>query len=175
MGRDPFYDNAKFLLMALVINGHAVEPLVGSHATVKSVYTFIYLFHMPCFVVLAGLLTKVRPGWAGLANSTRRLLVPYVAFQILSWLFRWAFSPGGAGSFSLFTPDWVLWFLVSLFWWRALLPLFVAVPFGLPLAVGLGLAVGVVDGIGSPLSLSRTFVFFPYFLAGHLAGQRRCV
>jgi fucose 4-O-acetylase-like acetyltransferase len=39
---------------------------------------------------------------------------------------------------------------------------------GFFIAIVLGIAIGFVDHVGSFLSLSRTFVFFPYFLLGFL-------
>ncbi|HEY6737520.1 MAG TPA: hypothetical protein VI076_01610, partial [Actinopolymorphaceae bacterium] len=44
--RDPFFDNAKFLAIVLVVVGHAIEPL-RDIAAVHAVYLFLYMFHMP--------------------------------------------------------------------------------------------------------------------------------
>jgi len=59
--------------------------------------------------------------------------------------------------------------LLSLFFWNLLLYVFARFKWkGLFCAIGLGIAIGYVDHVGSYLSISRTFVFFPYFLLGYL-------
>ncbi|MEH7254502.1 acyltransferase family protein, partial [Neobacillus niacini] len=62
-----------------------------------------------------------------------------------------------------------LWFLLSLFFWNLLLYVFAKLKWmGLLIAALLGIAIGYIDQAGSFLSISRTIVFFPYFLLGFL-------
>ena len=58
--------------------------------------------------------------------------------------------------------------LISLFFWNLLLIPFSKLPFHWAMIVSLSMAllVGYVDSISDTLSLSRTFVFLPMFLAG---------
>jgi fucose 4-O-acetylase-like acetyltransferase len=74
--------------------------------------------------------------------------------------------------FEALAPNWILWFLLSLVFWRLMLPLFVRLPFPFPSAVAIAVAIGFVDAIDNTLSLSRTLVFFPAFLFGYLYRQR---
>src|SRR5699024_144664 len=69
----------------------------------------------------------------------------------------------------LFDPHWSLWFLFSLFCWHLLLYWFKQIPplIGLAITVQIGVIVGYFGDIGHTFSLSRTFVFFPFFLAGY--------
>jgi fucose 4-O-acetylase-like acetyltransferase len=53
-----------------------------------------------------------------------------------------------------------------------MLPLFLRVPLAVPVAVGITLAAGYAQYIGTDLSLSRTLYFFPFFLAGYLWRDR---
>jgi len=48
--RDTFYDNLKFFLIVTVVVGHFVSPLTDSSKFCKSLFLFIYTFHMPLFV-----------------------------------------------------------------------------------------------------------------------------
>lgn len=59
--------------------------------------------------------------------------------------------------------------LVSLFCWHLLLLLFTKMnqPFGFILSIIIGILIGYIDFIDEYLSLSRTFVFFPFFLLGY--------
>jgi fucose 4-O-acetylase-like acetyltransferase len=69
---------------------------------------------------------------------------------------------------SLASPHFALWFLLSLFCWNVLL--FVFARFGwwtVPVAFAIGIAIGFADDVDKYLSLSRTFVFFPFFLLGY--------
>jgi len=169
----PVLDNARFVLISLVVVGHLLEQLADQGPMAAALYRWIYLFHMPAFVLISGAVSK--------STLTRRralalvtgLLLPYVIFQTLypawdAWLFH-----TGEGFQGYLTPYWLLWYLPSLACWRLLLPLFARLKFALPLAVAIALAAGVAPWIGYPLSLSRTLVFFPLFLLGYrLGGQR---
>lgn len=171
--RYPVLDNARFVLISLVATGHLLEQLADQGPMAAALYRWIYLFHMPAFVLISGAVSK--------ATLTRRrafalvtgLLLPYVIFQTLypawdAWLFH-----TGDWSAGYLTPYWLLWYLPSLACWRLLLPLFARLKFALPLAVVIALAAGLAPWIGYPLSLSRTLVFFPLFLLGYrLGGQR---
>jgi fucose 4-O-acetylase-like acetyltransferase len=170
--RFPALDHARFVLIALVVAGHLLEQLVDSGPAAAALYRWIYLFHMPAFVLVSGALSK--------ANLTHRralalvtgLLLPYLVFQTLypawdAWLFQ-----TGDWSQGYLTPYWLLWYLPSLACWRLLLPLFARLRFALPLAVAIALAAGLAPWIDYPLSLSRTLVFFPLFLLGYLMGAR---
>lgn len=163
-------DNAKGILILLVIWGHMVEPLALQSHPVLFVYSVVYLFHIPAFAFLAGMVSRrvsVTDAWR---HTARRLLVPFIVFQVLYWPALAVFAPTKLGS--LLTPSWILWFLVSLATWRLALPLVCRLPQPLLLSLAAAVAVGYVDDIGRPLSLSRTVVFFPAFLAGHLYGHR---
>src|SRR5699024_5972287 len=69
----------------------------------------------------------------------------------------------------IFYPHWSLWFLFSLFCWHILLTWFKKIPAvpSMTLAVLVGLVVGYFGDVGHTFSLSRTFVFFPFFLIGY--------
>jgi fucose 4-O-acetylase-like acetyltransferase len=164
--RVPLPDNLRGLLLLLVGAGHGLEPLLGQSATARALYSALYLFHVPAFAALSGMLT--RPAWPT-AQALRSLLQPlllyqcaYVAVDVL-WLghaFTWQWA---------WQPYWVLWFLLSLATWRLLLPLLLKLRWPLAWGVALALGAGMVESVGYPLSLSRTAVFLPCFLAGHLA------
>jgi len=80
--RDPFFDNAKFLAIVLVVAGHAIESL-RDVPIARSVYLFVYMFHMPAFIIIAGYFSK---GFPASSDKVRKLitqlLVPFVVFQV---------------------------------------------------------------------------------------------
>lgn len=168
MERNAYFDNAKFVLIFLVVFGHLIQPFVGDSSKVNTLYMWIYTFHMPAFIFLAGFFAKGSGNWAYIVKLAKKLLVPYLIFQALYtayyfWIGKAAWQTG------LFDPQWSLWFLCSLFSWHILLGFFRKMPafWSVALAVVLGLGVGYFGEVGHTFSLSRTFVFFPFFLIGY--------
>lgn len=58
MARSAKFDNAKAILIFLVVAGHMLTDYVSEAAPVRSVTLWIYMFHMPAFVFISGLLHK---------------------------------------------------------------------------------------------------------------------
>lgn len=170
--RDPWLDNARFALIALVVFGHLLEPLLDAHPVLDAAYACVYTFHIPAFAFLSGAVTQAGTGPSRLLRDVLlRLLLPYVVFQGLYLLAAQSSLWPDDGPIGVATPYWLLWYLLSLACWRLLLPLFARVSWRLPLAVLLALAAGCFDDIGYYLSLSRTLVFFPLFLLGWQAAH----
>jgi len=180
--RIAFHDNARFLLIALVVVGHAVEPAQGEVPLLRHLHLGIYTFHIPLLAFLSGVFA-VRAR-RGLLRDVTGLLVPYLVFQVLySAASIWAGEREGSW-ISPLTPVFLTWYLVSLFCWRWLARIFERVPLSIPLALLVGIAAGFLDPLDYRLSLSRTVVFFPFFLIGlrapadlpaRLAGHRTAV
>ena len=57
--RIPLWDNLKFYLILLVVIGHFAEAGGETHLF-KSVFLFIYAFHMPAFFFVSGLFHSER-------------------------------------------------------------------------------------------------------------------
>ncbi len=165
--RNAFFDNAKLLLIFLVVFGHALQPYIGDSAELHTLYTWIYTFHMPAFIFLAGFFAKGFGNKGYILKLAKKLLIPYLIFQVIYSSYYY-FIGKSDWLTDIFYPHWSLWFLISLFCWHMLLVWFKRVPayIGILLAVVLGILVGYLAGVGHSFSLSRTFVFFPFFLIG---------
>lgn len=164
--RDPWLDNARFILIFLVILGHCLEPLLGQSHWFNSTYRFLYLFHMPAFAFLSGAVACADADARLLRNVVFRLLVPYLVFQGLYALAAQTSPWPDDGPGGVATPYWILWYLLSLAGWRLMLPLFARLRSPLLLAVILAVVAGCASDLGHYLSLSRTLVFFPLFVLG---------
>jgi fucose 4-O-acetylase-like acetyltransferase len=169
--RQPVLDNAKFWAVTLVVVGHLLEPLRVSSHSAWTTYLWIYSFHIPALVFVAGVTSRTRP----LREVAESLLVPYVVFTLIYWVAmalapRLRFATLGVNVNPL-RPYWLLWFLVSLFCWRALLSVVSRVPRAWLWAVGVALVAGAASWVGHLFSLSRTLFFFPFFLLGHQHGR----
>lgn len=63
--RDSYFDNAKFLLIFLVVFGHIIRSYIHDNDALLHIYKFIYTFHMPAFILISGYFAKGfnRPGY----------------------------------------------------------------------------------------------------------------
>lgn len=163
--REFYYDNAKFLLIFLVVIGHFITTFIGNRV-IEQIYIFIYLFHMPAFILVSGYFSKGFQRSGYILKITKKILVPYLLFQIIYSVYYYVLLDKSELTITIFKPQWSLWFLLSLFCWHLLLFVFIKIKYSLLVAVLIGLIVGYIDAVGGYLSLSRTFVLFPIFLLG---------
>ncbi|MED4473921.1 MULTISPECIES: acyltransferase family protein [Bacillaceae] len=174
MERNAFIDNAKVLFIFLVVFGHMIQPFTSDSRGVETLYLWIYTFHMPAFIMVSGFFAKGSSDKGYLWKLIKKLLVPYFIFQGIYTLFY--FSVGsGSWKTGVFQPQWSLWFLLSLLCWHLLLIVYKRWPakIGIPLSVIIGLIAGYFSEIGHTFSLSRTLVFFPFFLLGFHLTQKQ--
>jgi fucose 4-O-acetylase-like acetyltransferase len=164
-----YFDNARCILIFLVVFGHVISPLKGEDDFLLALYSVIFLFHMPAFILISGYFSKGYNKKGYLMKTVKKILLPYLIFQIIYSVFYYWNGHDSSLKFDLFQPHWTLWFLLSMFWWNLLLYIFAKLKWtGLVIATIIGICIGYIDHIGSFLSISRTFVFFPYFLLGYL-------
>ncbi|WP_240797327.1 acyltransferase family protein [Streptomyces sp. F001] len=165
--RDAFFDNAKYLAMVLVAMGHAWEPLRSDSRAVTALYTIVYAFHMPAFIVISGYFSR---GFDASPEKIKRLItglvVPYVVFEAAYTFFtRW--SDGVPDRpVSLLDPLYLTWFLAALFLWRLTTPVWKSIRWPLPIALGIAALATLSPPIGKDLDLQRVLQFLPYFVLG---------
>ena len=167
--RDAYFDNAKFILILLVVIGHFLEPLVKENLLSRSVYLLFYSFHMPAFVLISGFFSKVDKSPFKL-KLIMKFLVPYISFQLLFLIFAYFVLPNqyDLSLTRMLFPAYIYWFLPALFAWNLLLPIFVGIgkKYSLMIAFSIGILSGYVDFIDGKLTISRVLVFLPFFLLG---------
>ncbi|MES1212669.1 MAG: acyltransferase family protein [Leifsonia sp.] len=163
--RVPFWDNARFATIALVVIGHAIQRQTSDSNNALTLYLFIYAFHMPAFSIISGYFSKASP------PTTRQMLkivtdivIPYVIFQSIWTLVQ--FLVEGVKSLDYAQPHWTLWFLLALAAFRVALPYLVLLRWPLLWAVVLSVAVGYWPGVDSTFSLARTIGILPFFVLG---------
>jgi fucose 4-O-acetylase-like acetyltransferase len=164
--RIPYFDNARALLIILVVLGHMSSEFIEHDELIADVYLFIYTFHMPAFILISGYFAKKIYEQGYFKKLVKKLLIPYVIFQVFYTLY-YDFIFHDDISYSLFIPRWGLWFLMSLIFWNVLLYFFGKLKYGLLMAIAISLLIGYDTEVDEFLSLSRTFFFFPFFLAGY--------
>lgn len=154
--------------MILVVFSHLLEPFIEDWHGYHDLYYFIFLFHMPAFILIAGYFSKglEKGNWVKVLKKT---LVPYLIFQFIYSAYYTIIGLQSAFSWNLLIPKWSLWFLVSLFFWQCSLTVFKRLPAwgAIGLSILLTLVVGYLPFIDRNLALQRSFVFLPFFLIGH--------
>ena len=162
--RDPFFDNAKFLAIVLVVAGHSIVDLRGirfAHAA----YLFVYTFHMPVFIVITGYFSR---NFTFSGGKARKLIinlgVPYVVFETAYSTYHWAV---GHATFkiSLLDPYYLTWFLMALFAWRLSTPVWQQIRWPLAIAVAISLLSGM-DQLPGELEMNRVFGLVPFYVLG---------
>lgn len=164
-GRDPFFDNAKYLLVVLVVIGHSLGPIAGDMRAVTAVYMVVYAFHMPAFVMMCGYFSR---SFTGRPDQVRKLitgvLLPYLVFYVLYQL-MYKLAWGREFKISITEPEYLLWFMMALLVWRLTAPVWRAVRWPVALTVLVSIGAGLTN-TGYDLGLSRVLMFLPWFVLG---------
>ncbi|WP_291653745.1 acyltransferase family protein [Clostridium sp.] len=165
--RNYLLDNLKVILIFFVVFGHVIEYYIKDNSTLRIVYIFIYIFHMPLFIFISGYLSK--NFYRMKRKAIRNLLIPYIIFNMI-W-YTAVYIGTKRAMFSVLYPGWTLWYLLSLFFWRMTLKYLIKFKHILLASFIAGVLVGLIPSIGSILSISRTIVFLPFFLLGYYATE----
>ncbi len=171
MARDYRIDSMKGLLIILVIMGHLIIALDNYNFINHGVMGLIYIFHMPLFILISGYLTKhpdnqqPRQMWKGVGN----IMVPLFIFQAISSLRIYLYKGDVFMSLKGF-PFGILWYLMSLIWWRIMLYYTPKSLLKRPLLyLVIAIIVSFMSGVfhlGSFLAIQRTLNFYFFFLLG---------
>lgn len=167
--RSYLIDNLKGFLIFLVVFGHSLEPYKEQHMILRTIYIFIYLFHMPAFVFISGYLSKNLN--KSRETALKNFLIPYIIFNTIWHIIVSIYTQNFSG-FSFITPGWALWYLLSMFFWKLFLIDLVRIRYIIPLSILVGLFSGLFSEFDTTLSLSRTLVFFPFFLVGYFTDKK---
>jgi len=192
-------DVAKFIFMCLVVVGHFSEPfyLIGNKYAGTLMHCF-YAFHIPAFVLVSGYVS------GELDSRRRKqlitgLLIPYLILQFIysywySVAYFWSAGPNTTAGYrrepgemvkgwKLYDQEWNswtfgwpfahLWYIMSLMQKRIWRPFAMELHFPVLVHVFFGALIGYTD-IGRFLSLHRTIVHMPYFLAGYQMKRYGC-
>ena len=109
--RDFRIDGIKLFLIVLVTLGHALEACISNPIS-NRLYSAIYLFHMPAFILVSGYYASV--------SSKDKLIKKIIAFietflviMIPQCLFFGRITP-------LFNPENSGWYLLSMIFWYSI-------------------------------------------------------
>ena len=159
--RDISLDNAKGLLIILVVFAHTIESITTTTTYVSAIHAIIYSFHMPAFIFISGYLSKNDE--RAYKNSVSSCLIPFMVLNIAYSFFK--------GNINFLMPGPALWYFLCLFYWRVLIGTLKKVKCLLPISIIIALFVGFIPDVNSFMGLSRAICFFPFFLMGYFCDQ----
>ena len=140
MKRIDYIDTAKGYLMLAVILGHVLIVLNPDYSKLyfTSVQAFIYVFHMPAFFMIHGILFDIekwakRPLKEFIIKRLQTLIIPYVFFEAIGTFWRAIFykQPLWTGIYNLLTIRCNIgadWFLPAMFLGSLLFMIYVRHP-----------------------------------------------
>ncbi|WP_254715593.1 acyltransferase family protein [Actinomadura sp. NAK00032] len=163
--RDPFFDNAKYFAILLVVAGHVIANVRSDVPIAKALYLFIYMFHMPLFIVITGYLSR---NWTFSTGKARKLIthvgVPYVVFEVAYEIYAWL-GEGGELTISLLKPYWLMWFMCALFLWRLSTPVWQQIRWPLGIALLFAL-LSYMSDLGGTFNIHRVLGLLPLYVLG---------
>ena len=159
-------DNAKFILIVLVIIGHCLEKF-SSQGMNGSLYNTIYTFHMPLFIFITGYFTNTNKDKGKYFDGVLSLFLTFCIFQLFWFIFYRDFSVN-----AIINPAWTLWYLLSTIYWKCLI--YPLRKIDHKILFGCSVIVALFGGFVpiSILSIPRTLTFAPFFVLGYIARAR---
>ena len=163
--RDIRIDGIKYMLICFVIFGHFINSIRYDTAYTSSIYSIIYNFHMPLFVLLSGYFFHF-PTIRSIHKSNFKLLEPLLIYHCL-FLLLWKFCfPEDSVRLFVFEPS-PMWYLLSLMWWRYLTFFLAKTRFEMALSVIISVTAFLcINENENVMSIMRTFQFLPFFVFG---------
>lgn len=161
------FDNIKFLLIALVVVGHFADCMTNNSWTMKSLILFIYSFHMPLFIYMAGLFHK--------NMNIKKRCISFIALgiylKILFYICKTLLFH--QPTFSLLSDGGLPWFMFAMAAFTAMSYILRDINMSklFILAVLLSCIIGFDSTIGDYLYLSRIVVFYPFYILGQLTNK----
>ena len=167
--RDYLFDNCKFFLILFVVAAHFIDFDFSTNWVFKSLYIFIYTFHMPLFIFICGVFYSNKKINEKVLSYIYIFVLQRLITIILYQIFNRKYQ------FILFGNDGWHWFLFALAIYNLLL--FFAkktkIEYLLFISFILSCISGYDNSIGDMFYLSRILVFLPYFIVGVVIGKDR--
>lgn len=165
------YDNLKFLLITCVVVGHAIDNYININASYvyRGLFLFIYSFHMPLFLFVAGLFH--------FNTQIARKAYTHIAIGLLLkvvWTV-WSILVDKTPTTSFLSESELPWFMYAL-------GIFELVTYSvrnlnqrkiLIGAIIMACFAGYDQNLGDYLILFRLVVFFPFYLAGTMIDPQK--
>ena len=169
--RDDRIDAVKYWLIVLVIAGHVFTREAFADSKICVILgEWIYIFHMPLFIFLSGYFSR-KKDLKDFLPSLWKLIEPLIIINVIMLFPK--ILHGDSDNFikTVFTPWWVLWYLLSLIYWRLMLQLISdKILRHKNIVIICAFSISILSGFlpfDRFLSLQRTLAFMPFFFIGY--------
>lgn len=167
--RDYSFDNAKLILIILVVFAHFLEFAKG-YGSNTDIYRIIYSFHMPAMVFISGFFAKF---------TKRRIINIFVLYLLFQTLYIFFYNQifSYETKYQYTTPTWLLWYLLAYLFYLFLVPIidlkkyntkssYIIAGIVVLISFSLYFLMPFDSTQGYYLSISRFISFLPYFILG---------
>lgn len=170
--RSQKWDILKFILIFSVVLGHAADNYTGSYEHIRSLFFFIYIFHMPVFIFISGLFAKKT------VNEKRfDKMLGYIVVYIVLKLYVYAVKllAGKNPELDFLTEGGAPWFMLALFAFNFITILVKKAPRTAVFSVSIILAciIGYFPDVRDFLAVSRVIVYYPFFYLGYCLDRQK--
>ena len=162
------WDNIKWLMIFLVVVGHTIDHITGRSPLAKTLYLFIYTFHMPVFVFISGLFSKKtirRRNYPAIYSY----LVMYVVMKFSIAVAEYLAHKGDSLPLNFFYDKTPAWYALAMFVFfmvtirvRRVHPGYL-----IPASILLSCMAGFSKLMGDHYVSMRIVSFYPFFLMGY--------
>ncbi len=164
--RDYWYDNVKAFLIICVVIGHLAN---GTFSTapdwIRALQRFIYIFHMPAFMIVSGRFAKKRVDRGDWPTVLTKMVVPYIVFQT-TFLVLYSALGETPSKFSYFIPLFGLWYFLNVAVYTIMTTYLKKFKWLFPASLALALLIGFgFDELYG--GFHRIVCFYPFFLFGY--------
>ena len=167
--RIAYWDNLKAFLIFTVVLGHFLIDVKFEGKVINSLFDYIYIFHMPAFVLVSGYFSKsyIKKG-APQVGKLFGFLILFVIFKVALWVEQMALS-GKLTKLDLIETSNAPWYLFALFIWFLLLPVFVKLGRNKAIigTILFSILMPINEGVGYTFSSSRIIIFLMFFVIGY--------
>ncbi len=171
MKRIAYFDNAKGVLILFIILAHVLSLCSKYYSYSDDFFKFASLFMLQCFFFISAYFSakSKKPKYKKILS----LLKTYLLWQTLITIYYAFILEIIDFNLNYLIPRYTLWFLITMIFYNIFEFVLEKINYKImiPLSIVIGLIVGFIPWIGSTLSLSRTFVFFPFYVFGYYAKE----
>ncbi|CAN5174941.1 acyltransferase family protein [soil metagenome] len=162
--RVPYLDNARYWVMILVVVGHSLTEL-RSNDVVNGIYTWLYAFHMPVFILISGYTARNYVGdFRQVQRLVSTLLLPYILVETTLQLMMRHYT-GEPDPLMILSPQWLGWFIIALFLWRLMTPILRALKYPITTSIIVSLLIGLIE-VPNVLALPKVLGLLPFYVVG---------
>lgn len=169
MKRIAYFDNAKGILILFIILAHVLSLCSKYYNYNDDFFKFAALFMLQCFFFISAYFSSKSK--TSKYKRIMSILKTYLLWQTIITIYYAFVLKIIDFNLNYFIPRYTLWFLITLIFYNLFEFALEKVNYKimLPISIIVGLLVGFIPWIGATLSLSRTFVFFPFYVLGYYA------